>query len=122
MELQILYRGSDVLAIIEEAREKQNDFETFYSQMQSIIQWNKGYNIESILRKIYTKYVYSGSQDVEELDILYSNVSELVNNATTESDLQELEIIVSSLLSEGKIDGKEYNYLINTINDKRKEL
>lgn len=122
MELQILYRGSDVLAIIEEAREKQNDFETFYSQMQSIIQWNKGYNIESILRKIYTKYVYSGSQDVEELDILYSNLSELVNNATTESDLQELESIVSSLLSEGKIDGKEYNYLINTINDKRKEL
>lgn len=122
MELQILYRGSDVLAIIEEAREKQNDFETFYSQMQSIIQWNKGYNIESILRKIYTKYVYSGSQDVEELDILYNNLSELVNNATTESDLQELESIVSSLLSEGKIDGKEYNYLINTINDKRKEL
>ena len=90
--------------------------------MESIIQWNKGYNFESIIRKIYTKYVYKGSQDVDDIDILYNNVNELLNNAQNESDLQELESIIASLLSEGKIDGKEYNYLINVINDKRKEL
>lgn len=90
--------------------------------MESIIQWNKGYNFENIIRKIYTKYVYKGSQDVDDIDILYNNVNELLNNAQNESDLQELESIISSLLSEGKIDGKEYNYLINAINDKRKEL
>lgn len=90
--------------------------------MESIIQWNKGYNFENIIRKIYTKYVYKGSQDVDDIDILYSNVNELLNNAQNESDLQELESIIASLLSEGKIDGKEYNYLINAINDKRKEL
>lgn len=90
--------------------------------MESIIQWNKGYNFESIIRKIYTKYVYKGSQDVDDIDILYNNVNELLNNAQNESDLQELESIIASLLSEGKIDGKEYNYLINAINDKRKEL
>lgn len=114
--------GSDVLAGIEEAREKQNDYETFYSQMQTIIQWNKGYNIESILRKIYTKYVYRGSQNTDEIELLYSNVIELVNNANSESDLQEVESIIANLMSEGKIDGKEYNYLINAINDKRKEI
>lgn len=90
--------------------------------MESIIKWNKGYNFESIIRKIYTKYVYKGSQDVDDIDILYNNVNELLNNAQNESDLQELESIIASLLSEGKIDGKEYNYLINAINDKRKEL
>ena len=90
--------------------------------MESIIQWNKGYNFESIIRKIYTKYVYKGSQDVNDIDILYNNINELLNNAQNESDLQELESIIASLLSEGKIDGKEYNYLINAINDKRKEL
>lgn len=90
--------------------------------MESIIQWNKGYNFENIIRKIYTKYVYKGSQDVDDIDILYNNVNELLNNAQNESDLQELESIIVSLLSEGKIDGKEYNYLINAINDKRKEL
>ena len=90
--------------------------------MESIIQWNKGYNFESIIRKIYTKYIYKGSQDVDDIDILYNNVNELLNNAQNESDLQELESIIASLLSEGKIYGKEYNYLINAINDKRKEL
>ena len=114
--------GSDVLAVIEEAREKQNDYETFYSQMQSIIQWNRGYNIETIVRKIYTKYVYRGSNNVDEIELLYSNVIELVNNANSENDLQEIESIIENLMSEGKIDTKEYNYLINIINDKRKEF
>lgn len=90
--------------------------------MQTIIQWNRGYNIESILRKIYTKYVYRGSQNTDEIELLYSNVIELVNNANSESDLQEVESIIANLMSEGKIDAKEYNYLINAINDKRKEI
>lgn len=90
--------------------------------MQSIIQWNRGYNIESILRKIYTKYVFRGSQNTDEIELLYSNVIELVNNASSESDLQEVESIIANLMTEGKIDGKEYNYLINAINDKRKEI
>lgn len=111
-----------MLAVIEEAREKQNDYETFASQMESIIQWNKGYNLESILRKIYAKYVYSGGKNENEIEYFYNNAIELVNNATTESELQELESILSSLVSEGKIEGKEFNYLINLINDKKKEL
>lgn len=90
--------------------------------MESIIQWNKGYNIESILRKIYAKYVYSGGQNQEEIEYFYDNAIELLNNANTESELQELESIISSLMSEGKLDGKEFNYLIDLINDKRKEL
>lgn len=114
--------GSDVLAVIEEAREKQNDYETFYSQMQSIIQWNRGTSIENVLRKIYAKYIYRGNENTDELEMLYSNVLELIASATTEYDLQEVESIVSNLLSEGKIKEQEYNYLMNAINDKRKEL
>lgn len=90
--------------------------------MLSIIQWNKGYNIESILRKIYTKYIFRGSQNVDEVEMLYSNVIELVYNANTENELQEVESIISNLMAENKIDSKEYNYLLNAINDKRKEL
>lgn len=114
--------GSDVLAVIEEAREKQNYYETFSSQMESIKQWNSGTSMEMILRKIYVKYIYQGNKDIDEIEILYSNIIELVNNAISESDLQEVESIVSNLLAEEKIDSKEYNYLTNTINDKRKEL
>ena len=82
--------------------------------MESIKQWNSGTNMEIILRKIYAKYIYRGSEDTDEIEMLYSNILELVNNAISESDLQEIESIVSNLLAEGKIDSKEYNYLINT--------
>ena len=114
--------GSDVLAVIEEARERQNDYSTFASQMESIIQWNKGTSMENILRKIYAKYIYKGNQNSDELEMLYGNILELITNATSENDLQEVESIISNLMSEGKIESKEYNYLLNAINDKRKEL
>ena len=122
MELQILYLGSTVTGIIEEAREKQNDYSTFVSQMESVKQWNKGTSMENLLRKIYAKYIYQGNEDTDELEMLYSNVLELIASATSEYDLQEVESIVSNLLSEEKIKEQEYNYLMNSINDKRKEL
>ena len=78
--------------------------------------------MENVLRKIYAKYIYRGNEGTDEIEMLYSNVLELIASATSEYDLQEVESIVSNLLAEGKIDSKEYNYLINTINDKRKEL
>lgn len=114
--------GSNVLPVIEEAREQNTDYSTFASQMESIIQWNRGKSIENILRKIYAKYIYKGNQNSDELEMLYSNILELVTNATSENDIQEVESIIANLLSEGKINEKEYNYLLNTINDKRKEI
>ena len=114
--------GSTVTGIIEEAREKQNDYSIFASQMESVKQWNRGTSMENILRKIYAKYIYRGNEDTNELEMLYGNVLELIASATSEYDLQEVESIVSNLLSEGKIKEQEYNYLMNAINDKRKEL
>lgn len=78
--------------------------------------------MESILRKIYAKYIFRGSQDTDELEVLYDNVLNLIDNATSENDLQEVESIINNLLAEGKIEEKEFNYLINSINDKRKEI
>ena len=54
--------------------------------------------------------------------IIWSNVLELITSATSEYDLQEVESIVSNLLSERKINEQEYNYFMNAINDKRREL
>lgn len=78
--------------------------------------------MENILRKIYAKYIYRGREDTDEIEMLYSNVLELIASATNEYDLQEVESIVGNLLSERKINEQEYNYLMNAINDKRKEL
>ena len=90
--------------------------------MESVKQWNKEVSMENVLRKIYAKYIFRGNENTDEIEMLYSNVLNLISSATTESDLQEVESIIANLMSEGKIDGKEYNYLINAINDKRKEI
>lgn len=78
--------------------------------------------MENLLRKIYVKYIYRGNEYTDELEILYSNVFEIIASAKNEYDLQEVENIISNLLSERKINEQEYNYLMNAINDKRKEL
>ena len=90
--------------------------------MESIKKWNEGKSMLNELRKIYIKYIFQGNEDTDEMEILFSNILELIANAKSEYDLQEVESIVSNLLAEEKIDSKDYNYLINNINDKRKEL
>ena len=59
--------------------------------------------MENVLRKIYAKYIYRGNEDTDEIEMLYSNVLELISSATNEYDLQEVESIVSNLLSGEKI-------------------
>lgn len=112
--------GSDVLAVIEEAREQNNSYEQFYNQMNSIIQYNRGSNLENILRKIYMKYIFKGNKD--ETEVLYSNVIELINNIKDENEINEVEGIIDEMASSKQIDEKEYNYLINLLNSKRKEF
>lgn len=116
-------KGSDVLAIIEEAREKNFDYETFSNIMNGYIIYNKGKgNIESIIRKIYIKYVYKGNTEKSEVDMLYNNFESTIDLASTQNELDEIESIVEDLLRQNKINEKEYTYLMNKINDKRKEL
>ena len=111
--------GSDVIAIIEESREKESSYTDFSSMMNSIVTYNKGSNIENLLRKIYSKYVYKGNNNNDTIDMLYENVLELVNNANTEDELNEVSSIVETLINDGKISDREYNYLTNIIEEKR---
>lgn len=112
--------GSDVLPVIETAREYNYTYENFYDTITGYIKYNKGKgNIEKLLRKIYTKYVFRGNNNTDDINILYSNVIELINNASTQSDFEEVESIIDNLLAENKIDSKEHNYLINLLNDKK---
>ena len=90
--------------------------------MMSIIKYNKGYNIENLLRRIYIKYVYSGNNETNEIEILFSNILDLIRNAKNESELEEVESTIMSLLSKNNITQNEYNYFINLIEDRRKEI
>lgn len=114
-------KGSDVIAIIEEARASNWDYETFLDTMNSYIIYNKGRgNVEQIIRKIYVKYVYKGNKNKSEIDILYNNIESSIDLANSIDDLEELASIVEDLKANDKIDDKEYNYLISKINEKMK--
>lgn len=114
--------GSTVIGIIEEAREMKSDYTTFASQMEAAARYNKGSSYENILRKIYIKYVYKGNTDTSELEILYNDIFELLSNASSEYELQDIENEINDLSVRNKINEQEYNYLINEVNKKRKEL
>lgn len=87
--------------------------------MNSYIKYNKGKgNIESILRKIYIKYIYRGNNNQDEVEILYNNYISAIDLASSESELEELAGILDDLREQDKIDEKEFSYLIDKINDK----
>ena len=113
MELLIIFRGSDVLALIEVAREQDYNYQTFYEQMKTYQKWNKGKGYDDIIRKIYIKYVYKTSTEANDTDILYSNVLDMIENSNSEMDLREAESIVETLREEKQITESEYNYFIN---------
>ena len=114
--------GSTVVGIIEEAREMKTNYRTFGSQMQAVVKYNKGTSYEDILRRIYIKYVYQGNKDSNELEILYDDIFELLSRASSEYELQDIEDDINDLSVRNKINEQEYNYLMNKVNDKRKEL
>lgn len=112
MKLQILFRGSDVLAIIEESKEKQFDYDIFETIMKSIKRWNGKYNFDNLLKTIYKKYIFKGIGYIEEL----------IDNSSDESELDEIKSKIDKLVENNIISISEYNHLINLIEEKRNIL
>lgn len=103
--------GSDILAIIEEERESHNyDYKSFLSKAQSIQQYNKGKSMERILKKIFRKYIFSMAQ-----------VKQLIDNANSKYELDEIEEMVKTLSNDNIISSKDYTELNNLIYDKKRQ-
>lgn len=114
-------QGSDTQAVTDNAREQNQSFNDFVAVMNSVKKYNghRG-NYDDILRKLYMKYVYKGNGN--EIEVLYSNVFELINNAESISDLEEVESIISDLKADNKISDSEFNYIVGAIDTKRREI
>ena len=114
-------QGSDAQAVTDNAREQNQSFNDFVAVMNSVKKYNghRG-NYDDILRKLYMKYVYKGNGN--EIEVLYSNVFELINNAESISDLEEIESIISNLKADNKISDSEFNYIVGAIDTKRREI
>lgn len=102
-------QGSDVLAVIEEAKEKQMEYDIFDSIMKSIKRWNGKYNFDNLLKTIYRKYIFRGIGYIEEF----------INNVNDETELDSIKSKIDSLVENDIISNMEYNYLINLIDEKR---
>lgn len=113
--------GSDAQAVTDNAREQNQSFNDFVAVMNSVKKYNghRG-NYDDISRKLYMKYVYKGNGN--EIEVLYSNVFELINNAESISDLEEVESIISDLKADNKISDREFNYIVGAIDTKRREI
>ena len=114
-------KGSTVLDIVEEFRERvKKNFSDFYSAMKAHQQYNKGKEIVK-LREIYLKYIYKGNKNKNDIDILYSDLEGDIS-ASNINDLDEIENYINDLYNESIINEKEYNYLINLVNEKRGKI
>lgn len=114
-------KGSTVLDIVEEFREREKkNFSDFYSAMKAHQQYNKGKEIVK-LREIYLKYIYKGNKNKNDIDILYSDLEGDIS-ASNINDLDEIENYINDLYNESIINEKEYNYLINLVNEKRGKI
>ena len=114
-------QGSDAQAVTDNAREQNQSFNDFVAVMNSVKKYNghRG-NYDDNLRKLYMKYVYKGNGN--EIEVLYSNVFELINNAESISDLEEVESIISDLKADNKISDSEFNYIVGAIDTIRREI
>lgn len=101
--------GSDVRAVVVEAKEKQMEYDIFDSIMKSIKRWNGKYNFDNLLKTIYRKYIFRGIGYIEEI----------INNANDESELDSIKSKIDSLVENDIISNMDYNYLINLIDEKR---
>ena len=90
--------------------------------MKAYQKYNAGKDFDDLIRKIYVKYVYKGNKEVEDIDIFYDNIFNLIDNANSFEELDEIEAIIENLNVEMKINESEYNYLINKLDEKRNNL
>lgn len=112
--------GSDILSIIEGAIARSDSYEVFRNQALSIIKYNKGKNIENLLKKTYLKYVNRSKGS--KIEIVNNYIMDLINNASFLSDLRDVESIIESYKKDGRLTAREFNYLIEKLREKENEI
>ena len=112
--------GSDILAIIEESRQRSDSYETFSNKCLSAIKYNRGKSIETLLKKIYIKYVNNSNQN--EIEIVNQYIIDLIDSIKYSEDIEDVRNIILEYKNKNKINNDEYNYLINKLKDKENEI
>lgn len=114
--------GSDVLALIEYAREYKLTKDNFRQEIKLYQRYNIGSDFEPIINRIYDKYVKEINsnkyQDIDEYDDIKQKIEECENK----EDIEELKELVETLYYEREIGINEYNNYVSMIIEKEEEL
>ena len=113
-------KGSDVLPIIEQARESKMSYSDFYDLISGYAEYNKGSVEGNLLRKLYIKYVQNSdfSEYTENIENIYNTIFSMTAEATNQDDFDEIISIIEGLKASRDIDESDYNYLIEYVRGK----
>ena len=88
--------------------------------METVRRYEGKGNFDTLCKKIYAKYVYRGQEDEQEY--FNSNYEELIANAKTIEDIEELENIIVALYFEADISPEQYTDLMDKLENRKNEI
>ena len=91
-------------------------YSLFNEKAKTLIKYNTGKSIESILKQIYLKYIN------KDLTISNDYIKDLIESVNNKNDIEELSNIIDNFKMNNQITETEYNYYLNLLKDKENEI
>lgn len=117
--------GSEVIALLEIAREENTTYELFSRQIEDNIKVNKGKPNENLLKKLYLKYVLGQGSSLRKsanIEAVNSYIMDLINNCKYSEDVKEVDDILNDYKQNNMITTTEYNHLSQKLREKESEI
>ncbi len=109
--------GSDVQAFVDVAKEKREDFNTFYDKLKRYQKYNlgktskTGESITMLAKKIYKKYIFDAD-----------SITSMIEEAKNVNDLNEVQNIIENLRTDNIISNTRYISFINLWENKYNDM
>ena len=117
--------GSEVIALLEIAREENTTYELLSRQIEDNVKVNKGKPPESLMKKLYLKYVLGQGSSLRKsanIEVVNSYIMDLINNCKYSEDVKEVDDILNNYKQDDMLTNTEYNYLSQKLREKESEI
>ena len=117
--------GSEVIALLEIAREENPTYELFSRQIEDNVKVNKGKPNENLLKKLYLKYVLGQGSSLRKsvnIEVVNSYIMDLINNCKYSEAVKEVDDMLNNYKQDNMLTNTEYNYLSQKLREKESEI
>lgn len=117
--------GSETVPILEIARAENNTYELFSRRIIDNVKANKGKPPESLMKKLYLKYVLGQGSSLRKsanIEVVNSYIMDLINNCKYSEDVKEVDDILNNYKQDNMLTNTEYNYLSQKLREKESEI